>query len=417
MDQIKHFFKIGKNVNKIKYFNEITGIMSILIALWVIFYAIPNLFITLFYTLLGNLIILLGIILIGMFHPGVALVVFAIIIILYKISLHNTSVKEGIENLGSPPVSTVVPPVGPNADPIVTSSSPPVDPNAVPVPPVSTVVPIAPNTTASAVAPTTNATPSTMSNILTSALNTITKNVPTPMTNLGVTPPASTAPSAITPRWSQDTIDKFLQFQKLRFPTAEFNMDIIQTQATEQEALTLIQTGFWPWSKQTQDMYVNSIITSQVIKIAPDQALTDAMKLYNERAAKLMLSWNTKEGQLLLMGADLGASTYDPLFAVDKNHNSIKCTAPTSATTDPVSYMEKTTYLGTDYLSGVFKTKKEIIANADLPNVIPGFGFIKGTCNPCGPLNIQPDYGCPFNLHTKDNNSVSEIWQSLWNMK
>jgi hypothetical protein len=281
----------------------------------------------------------------------------------------------------------------------------------------STVVPLSSSTTASAVAPTTNASPSTMSNILTSALNTITTNVPAPITNLEVTPPASTAPTAIATRWSQDTIDKFLQFQKLRFPTAEFNMDIIQTQATEQEALTLIQSGFWPWSKQTQDMYVNSIITSQVIKIAPDQALTEAMKLYNERAVKLMLSWNTKEGQLLLMGADLGASTYDPLFAGDKNHNIIKCTAPTSASRDPVSYMEKTTHLGTDYLSGVFKTKKEIIANADLPNVIPGFGFIKGTCNPCGPLNIQPDYGCPFNLHTKDNNSVSEIWQSLWNMK
>ena len=116
------------------------------------------------------------------------------------------------------------------------------------------------------------------------------------------------------------------------------------------------------------------------------------------------------------MGADLGASKYDPLFAVDKNHDIIKCKAATSAT-DPVSYMEKTTYLGTDYLSGIFKTKKEIIANADLPTVIPGFGFIKGTCNPCGPLNINPDYGCPFNLNTKGDNSVSEIWQSLWNLK
>ncbi|NBV76533.1 MAG: hypothetical protein EBR59_11405 [Methylococcaceae bacterium] len=194
-------------------------------------------------------------------------------------------------------------------------------------------------------------------------------------------------------------------------------MDVIQNQATEEEANTLIKTGFWPWSKQTQDMYVNSIVNGQVIKIAPDESLTESMKLYNENAIKLMLSWNTKEGQLLLMGADLGASNYDPLFASDKNHNIIKCHAPTSATTDPVSYMEKTTYLGTDYLSGIFKTKKEIVANADLPTVIPGFGFIKGTCNPCGPLNIHPDYGCPFNLNTKGDNSVSEIWQSLWNLK
>lgn len=362
MEQIKQIFNIGKGANKIKYFNEVLGVVSILIALWAIFYAIPNLFITLFYTLLGNLILLLSIILIGMFHPGAALVVAAIIVVLYKISLHNANVKEGIENLGT--------------------------------------------------------SPSSVPGILTSAVNAITSNIPKPMSTIPPTTSTSTVapPIATKPRWSKDTMYKFFQLQKSRFPTAEFNMVVIQNQATEQEARTLIQTGFWPWSKETQDMYVNTILKSPIIKVAPDEALTEAMKLYNETAAKLMMSWNTKEGQLLLMGADLGASKYDPLFAVDKNRDIIKCKAATSAR-DPVSYMEKTTYLGTDYLSGIFKTKKEIVANADLPNVIPGFGFIKGTCNPCGPLNINPDYGCPFNLNTKGNNSVSEIWQSLWKLK
>ena len=368
MEQIKQIFKIGKGANKIKYFNEVLGIVSILVALWAIFYAIPNLFITLFYTLLGNLILLLSVILIGMFHPGLALIVAAIIVVLYKISLHNASVKEGIETIWSSPAETST----------GTSSS-------TAVPPASPA-------------------PAT----------------PTNAPSLGVIPPATAEAAQTTaatkPKWSKDTMDKFFQLQKSRFPTAEFNMDVIQNQATEQDALTLIQTGFWPWSKETQDLYVKSIVKSQVIKTAPDEALTEAMKLYNETAAKLMMSWNTKEGQLLLMGADLGASKYDPLFAVDKNRDIIKCKAATSAT-DPVSYMEKTIYLGTDYLSGIFKTKKEIIANADLPTVIPGFGFIKGTCNPCGPLNINPDYGCPFNLNIKGDNSVSEIWQSLWNLK
>ena len=396
MEQIKQIFKIGKGANKIKYFNEVLGIVSILVALWTIFYAIPNMFITLFYTLLGNLILLLSIILIGMFHPGLALIVAAIIVILYKISLHNSSVKEGIENLGTPPVETT------------TSST-----VAPPAPAPAVPVPIAPSTTASA-AP--SSAQSSVASIFTSAVNAITTKVP--ISTIPPTTSSSTVapPVATKPKWSKDTMDKFFQLQKSRYPTAEFNMDVIQNQATEQEALTLIQTGFWPWSKETQDLYVNSIVQSKVIKTAPDEALTEAMKLYNETAARLMMSWNTKEGQLLLMGADLGASKYDPLFAVDKNRDIIKCHAATSAT-DPVSYMEKTTYLGTDYLSGIFKTKKEIVANADLPTVIPGFGFIKGTCNPCGPLNITPDYGCPFNLNTKGNNSVSEIWQSLWNMK
>jgi hypothetical protein len=402
MEQIKHFINIGKNA-KIKHLNVITGVISILIALWAIFYAIPNLFITLFYTLLGNIVLLFGVILIGMFHPGAALLVSAIIVVLYKISLHNASIKEGIETMGAP----ATPPATATATTTSTVA-----------PPATAVAPIATSTTASAV----TTPPSTMSNYLTSVVDTISSNIPMP---IRATPPAATTATApvqsaaniINRQWSKATVDKFLEYQKSRYPTAQFNMEIIQNQATEQEALTLIQTGFWPWTKPTQDMYVNSIVKSQVIKIAPDESLTESMKLYNENAIKLMLSWNTKEGQLLLMGADLGASTYDPLFAGDKNHNIIKCRAPTSAKTDPVSYMEKTSYLGTDYLSGIFKTKKEIVANADLPTVIPGFGFIKGTCNPCGPLNIQPDYGCPFNLNVKGDNSVSEIWQSLWNLK
>lgn len=388
MDQIKRFFNTGENV-KIKHLNVITGFITILIALWAIFYTIPNLFITLFYTLLGNMVLLVGIILIGTFHPGLALLVAAIIVILYKISLHNASIKEGIETMGSPPAKT-------------TSTV---------APPAAAPKPISTSTTASAVPP-----PSAVSNYLTSVVNTIASNIPKPPPNTA-TATAVQSSVPIKPRWSKETVDKFLEYQKSRYPTAQFNMEVIQNQATEQEARTLIQTGFWPWSKPTQDMYVNSIANNQLIRVAPDESLTESMKLYNENAIRLMLSWNTKEGQLLLMGADLGASTYDPLFAVDKNRNTIKCTAPTSATTDPVSYMEKTTYLGTDYLSGIFKTKKEVVANADLPTVIPGFGFIKGTCNPCGPLNIQPDYGCPFNLNTKGDNSVSEIWQSLWNLK
>jgi hypothetical protein len=412
MEQIKQIFNIGKGANKIKYFNEILGIASILVALWAIFYAIPNMFITLFYTLLGNLILLLSIILIGMFHPIAALIVAAIIVVLYKISLHNASVKEGIENLGSSPDvtnSTVEPPVPsgePSGEP---SGAPELVPSGEPSGAPELVPELVPSTA-----------PSRMTNILTSALNTVTSNVPVP---IGTTPPVSVATRVETkvapltkPRWSKDTMDKFVQLQKSRYPTAEFNMDVIQNQATEQEVLTLIQTGFWPWSKETQDLYINAILKIQIIKIAPNEALSEAMKLYNETAAKLMMSWNTKEGQFLLMGADLGESKYDPLFAVDKNRDIIKCKEATSDK-DPVSYMEKTTYLGTDYSSGIFKTKKEIVANADLPTVIPGFRFIKGACNPCGPLNITPDYGCPFKLKTKGDNSVSKIWQSLWNMK
>jgi hypothetical protein len=69
-----------------KSLNIVVGLVSVLIALWVLMYLIPGLFISLFNTLLGN-IILLGIILISFMKNktmGVGLA--AIFIIMYQFS-------------------------------------------------------------------------------------------------------------------------------------------------------------------------------------------------------------------------------------------------------------------------------------------------------------------------------------------
>ena len=306
-------------MSKERYLHLLMGIMVVLLAMWGILYVVPSVFATLFYTLLGNIILLVGVIMVGMVHPYMALVAGVALIMLYKFSqgpFLPRRVKEGLEN-------------------------------------------------------------------------------------------------AKEARWSQETVDAFIKFQKISNPKLTINMDLVQSQATEEEAKTLIATGYWPWTKATKDMYIDEIVRNETIKIQPDEALAKAMKVYNENSAKMLLSWNTKEGKFLLNGTDLGESQYDPLFAVDKNHDFIKCIRGPN---EPTSYMEKTTYLGTDSLSGFFKTRTDKIANKDLPNVIPGFGFIRGECNPCAPLNANPNYSCAFSLHTKDNNTVSPVWQSLWKL-
>ena len=52
--------------------------------------------------------------------------------------------------------------------------------------------------------------------------------------------------------------------------------------------------------------------------------------------------------------------------------------------------------------------------NEDLPSVVPGFKFLGSPCNPCGALNSDADYSCPFSLDIGDGAEVSPIWSTLW---
>lgn len=80
----------------------IIGFLSILIFLWMILYVIPGIFSTLFHTLLGNLIILCGIILLGSKDIKYSMLALLVVIVLYRFSQINnlssnnqTNLKEG----------------------------------------------------------------------------------------------------------------------------------------------------------------------------------------------------------------------------------------------------------------------------------------------------------------------------------
>ena len=74
--------------------NLYIGIFSILVFLWTIMYAIPSLFVALFNTLLGNVLLLLAIIGSGMKNRTMGLFLAVLFIIIYQFS-HMTAVKEG----------------------------------------------------------------------------------------------------------------------------------------------------------------------------------------------------------------------------------------------------------------------------------------------------------------------------------
>lgn len=87
MKELKEFKKIFNQENKI----ILIGLLSILIALWIIMYIIPSFMISLFNTILGNLILLLSLILVSSqdIKYGISLAI--IFIILYRFS----HLKEG----------------------------------------------------------------------------------------------------------------------------------------------------------------------------------------------------------------------------------------------------------------------------------------------------------------------------------
>jgi hypothetical protein len=209
--------------------------------------------------------------------------------------------------------------------------------------------------------------------------------------------------------WSRDTVKKFNVYQNtVNLNNNQFNMEVVQEQASEDEAKEMMKTSYWPWSEDTKKQYVEAVWSNPIIKFQPEAALDYAMKLYNETAAKRLLSWNTKEGQFLLYGGtnDADNSSENDRITVTGTKNIIKC----SDDRHPV--LQKKIY--NDRM--LWPSSTENIKNEDIPNQMPGFSFVKGPCNPCSVLNDNPDYSCPFQLNVKGDNETSDVWKNLWNI-
>lgn len=209
--------------------------------------------------------------------------------------------------------------------------------------------------------------------------------------------------------WPQEVVREFMDFQAAHNPNIFFDMDLIQQQATADEARLFFKNGSWPWSSDVQRMYRNAIAENSYISTNPGSSLASAQTVYNENAIKQLLSWNSKEGDFLLGGVTIGHPKNMP-----KNiNNTVRCVASTNG--DAV--LEKTIYNGYNGISGAISYQKSVVPNEELPNMVPGFAYLKGVCNPCNPLNSPPDYSCPFIIDVGNGTEISDIWEKLWNIK
>lgn len=74
-----------------KNLNLVVGLITLLVVLWVVMFAIPNLFVSLFDTGLGNLILLSFIFLAAMYNINLAVGLSIVFLILYRFS-HLSSI-------------------------------------------------------------------------------------------------------------------------------------------------------------------------------------------------------------------------------------------------------------------------------------------------------------------------------------
>jgi hypothetical protein len=208
-------------------------------------------------------------------------------------------------------------------------------------------------------------------------------------------------------KWSPDLIRRFNLYQQTVFENKiQFDMDLLQKQATPAEAEQYLATGFWYWPNDLKQEYINKVWLNTMLKFSPEAALNYAMKVYNQNAARELLAWNSKEGHFLLYGADLGVTDGLPKDL----HNTLKCTTDKHGN----SVMEKKIFIGPDYWNGYFNINKTIVKPEDIPKEMKGFSFVKSACDPCVALNFPPDYSCPFTLNVKGNQQISSQWKYLW---
>jgi hypothetical protein len=228
--------------------------------------------------------------------------------------------------------------------------------------------------------------------------------------------------------WNKNSENNFLSIQNTINVDKIFDVNLIQeTQASQQELNYFNENGIWPWSDQTIELYKEAINKNPIVRTYYKDAINYARTIYNEAAILRILSYQTKEGGFLLNGVlikDPSGNKFEDLpsgygdFAYrsglleNRSDDIIKCNMKNSngATLERIKYTGK---------GGIFGEQTSITSPVDYNNlekIIPGFTFVNGPCNPCGAINENPDYSCPFNLKLKNDRTISNVWNKLWGL-
>lgn len=321
---------------------KLIGLLTILIAIWMIIYFIPELFVSLFNTLLGNLILIITVLLVYMNNRVYGMITGLLLIILFR--FFQISRKESF-SLNINGVITI------NDD---------------------------------------------------FKLN---KN-----------------------NFTHDSKLEFLKIQNTINKQKIFDMNVIETQASQEELDYFNKHGKWPWSRKVIELYKKSIRNNSFIRTVPQQAVNYARTIYNQASILRLLSYQTKEGEFLLNGilikdpsgnsaedlpSGFGEFGYSSGLIDNLSYDVIKC----NLKDDSNPKLERIQYTGKGGIFGEQTEKVFDVSYNELEKIVPGFKFLSSPCNPCKAMSSTPDYSCPFQLKVKNKSPfISSVWQYLWNI-
>jgi len=229
--------------------------------------------------------------------------------------------------------------------------------------------------------------------------------------------------------WSQDTINNFVQTQQTKTPQVLFDTDMLQQQVNEEDATDFLKNGSWSWSDKVKNLYKEASAKNPYVQTYPEDSMTDARKIYNEKSILDILSQQTKEGQFLMNGIEVNTETDDILKSgegtfgytsglitplVNKNSKLILCDTDKNGQ----SILKQRQFIKDGGILGEHVYKITTPDYHDLESIIPGFQFINGPCNPCSNLNnANTNNACPFELNIQNSPSgTSSVWKYIWNL-
>jgi len=229
--------------------------------------------------------------------------------------------------------------------------------------------------------------------------------------------------------WDKKSTQDFLSMQQTINRQNIFDVNLIQnTQASQEELDYFLKNGHWPWSQKVKELYMEAVKSNPYIRTLPKDALTHTMTIYNEAAILKILSYQTKEGQFLLNGvliqdpsgnkledlpSGFGNFPYEAGLLGNRSDDIIKC----NMSKENGATLERIRYTGKGGIYNEQTSKVTPVDYNDLENIIPGFKYLNGACNPCGAINEKADYSCPFRLQVKNKSPfISDVWQYLWNI-
>ena len=225
--------------------------------------------------------------------------------------------------------------------------------------------------------------------------------------------------------FTTDSQQKFLSIQNTINKNTIFDMNVIETQASQEELNYFNSNGMWPWSQNVIDLYEDAVKKNYYVRTIPEMSTNYTRTIYNEASILRILSYQTDEGDFLLNGVlvknpfgnkkeelpnGFGDFVYKSGLKENREDSIIKCNMKNE--TNPT--LEKITYTGN---GKKFNEQTYISENIDynnLENIIPGFTFSNSPCNPCGSIAAIPDYSCEYNLKLKNKSDISSVWKYLW---